>query len=56
MREAALAGIFLFFGTNPALVVAQGLVWQSAVLAMAAVSGTAAFAMGRVVEGERVLQ
>lgn len=56
VREAALAGIFLSFGTDPTLVVAQGLVWQSAILAMAFLSGTAAFAIGRATADNQVLQ
>lgn len=43
VREAALAGLLLPFGVDPAVAVAQGLVWQSVQVGLALVAGAAAY-------------
>ena len=47
VREAALAGLLAAFGVEPALAVAQSLLWQAALIALGLVAGGAALGSRR---------
>ncbi len=48
VRESALAGLLAPFGVAPALAVAQGLLWQSVLIALGLAAGAAAYGSRRI--------
>jgi len=54
MREAALAALLAPFGVEPALAVAQALVWETVMMAGGLVAGAVALALGRAVDADPV--
>jgi hypothetical protein len=55
VREAALAGLLLPFGVDPALAVAESLLWEAVLVAGGLVAGTASLAIGFATRGPRPL-
>jgi uncharacterized membrane protein YbhN (UPF0104 family) len=53
VRESVLAGLLAPFGVAPAMAVAQGLLWQSVVIAVGLMAGIAAYGSRRVARSQK---